>query len=169
MLGINTTGTLDIRAIDPSCPSWTLLKAADPSTQTFTVDAAYAACLRPGDEVVVGTSMLREDGHELYTVASVDGEEVRVDVVKIGGLTPLDSSDEDSFDSDDQYVFPAQHATLSGPGEPMFAMEIATLTRRMVFTGTEDENNTEMHTMVWFTPRLQTIQGAAFCNAGQTG
>ena len=147
LFSITTTGKLDIRAIDPNCPSWTTLKDSDQSSRTLTVDAAFAACITEGDELLVAGDEMRNRGHVRYTVASIAGEEVTL-----------------------QEPIEKVYATESGPGEPMFATEVALLSRRVTFEGTEETENIGAHSIVFHTPYVvQTIQGVAFRGFGQGG
>jgi len=142
-------GQLDIRVIDENCPSWTILKRVDASSKTLTVEnSMFASCLAVGDELVVAADEFYDDRqYGRYTIASVSGE----DVVVVEDITK-------SF------------ATLEGPGEPMFATEVTTLTRRVLFEGREDVANIGAHTIIFHTPDvLQTIQGVSFKGFGQGG
>ena len=140
-------GQLDIRAINTDCPSWTTLKSFDVVTKTIAVDSTFASCLEQGDEFVVAGDGMGNSGDVIYTVASVNGESVVVyeDIQR-------------------------DHATEAGPGEPMFATEVAKLTRRVVFEGIEDVDNIGAHSIIFHTPDVvQTIQGVSFLGFGQGG
>lgn len=140
-------GQLDIRAIDTECPSWTTLKSFDETTKTIAVDSTFASCLEQGDELVVAGDERGNYGDVIYTVASVTGESVVVneDILR-------------------------NHATEAGPGEAMFAAEVAKLTRRVVFEGVEEEEKIGAHSIIFHTPDVvQTIQGVSFRGFGQAG
>lgn len=140
-------GQLDIRAIDTNCPSWTTLKSFDAAAKTIAVDSAFASCLEQGDELVVAGDGMGNNGDVIYTVASVNGESVVVneDILR-------------------------DYATEAGPGEPMFATEVAKLTRSVVFEGVEEEDKIGAHSIIFHTPDVvQTIQGVSFDGFGQAG
>ena len=140
-------GQVDIRVVDTDCPSWTTLKQFDAAAKMISLDSSFIACLAPGDEIVVAGDGMGNSGDTLYTVASVSERCVHVhqDITR-------------------------DHATEEGVGEPMFAAEVAKLSRRVVFEGVEDVDNIGAHSIVFHTPNVvQTIQGVSFKGFGQAG
>lgn len=145
-----STGQLDIRAIDDSCPSWTKLNEVI-SLETLKVDPAFASCLRPGDELLVTSDQRKFGGHETIIVDSVD---------KSTGEVVLETAM--------PRVFPAE----VGDGEPEFAAEVALLRRDVIFTAESDPSEDWIggHSIIYHTPHVvQTIQGVHFDNFGQEG
>lgn len=67
-------GKLNIDAIDPACPSWTRLLYKVSNTK-LRVDPDFAACLFPGDQILVTSSTTEWDGDKMADVAFVDPTE----------------------------------------------------------------------------------------------
>mmetsp|Transcript_6627 Transcript_6627/g.12509 ORF Transcript_6627/g.12509 Transcript_6627/m.12509 type:complete len:518 (-) Transcript_6627:1195-2748(-) len=140
-------GKLNINAWDPSCPSWTKLKFKLSNTQLH-VDPSFASCLRPGDKLLV-TSDNEEWANDMVRVVS-NVNNVKGHVVLTVPITrPLPG--------------------LEGPYEPEYAVEVASLTRDVVFEGQED-SDVGAHFIVFHTNWVpQIIVGAQFNNMGQRG
>mmetsp|Transcript_28669 Transcript_28669/g.61505 ORF Transcript_28669/g.61505 Transcript_28669/m.61505 type:complete len:241 (+) Transcript_28669:954-1676(+) len=127
--------------------------------QSIKVDAKFSNCLRQGDELLVTSDGRSYNSHSILHVDSVDKE--TGDVV---------------LEQQMERVFPSE----AGPGEAMFAVEIALLRRDVIF---EAEVNPEVdpgvdpnghliggHSIIFHTPTVvQTIQGVKFENFGQQG
>jgi len=148
-------GQLDIRAIDTNCPSWTVLKKSDPTSKTLTVvDSSFSSCLSAGDEVVVAGDEKLNRGHAIYTVASINSDEVIVEEAFVNRDCKCDYATVDKLSEE----------------EAMFATEITKVTRQVVFEGNEDEENIGAHSIIFHTPNVaQTIQGVSFVGFGQGG
>ena len=145
-----STGQLDIRAFDDSCPSWTKLNEVI-SLESFKVDTAFASCLRPGDELLVTSDQRSFRAHKKIIVDSVDKS---TGVVVLQAAMPR--------------VFPAE----VGGEEPEFAAEVALLRRDVIFTAEPDPSEDWIggHSIIYHTPNVvQTIQGVQFDNFGQEG
>jgi len=145
-------GKLDIRAVDPTCKSWTKLQAMDADTlDTVTLDVNFAKCLRPEDNLLFTTDQKSLEGKALRTVASVN---------KVTGVVVL------------QTAMPRLYPTLEGPGESYLATEVALLRRDVIFEAEIEPQDEEIggHSIVFHTPFLeQVIQGVQFENFGQAG
>ncbi|KAL7531274.1 hypothetical protein ACHAXR_003949, partial [Thalassiosira sp. AJA248-18] len=146
-------GKVNIRGMDAAidCPSWTRLdrKVSDTNLK---IDPSFAACVKPGDDLLVtsdNTNWQDEMKRQVTAVNSTTGE-----------IT---------LDSAITRALPA----LTGPGEPEYAVEVARLSRSVVFTAVEDDPEGEHiggHFMVFVTPDVvQVISGVHFDNFGQGG
>jgi len=127
----------------------------DPLVTGLKTDPTFASCVDVGDEVMVTSSYMGFDAwesHETFTVASVD---------------PI--LGEFDFTEDPMYkTFP----TLNGPGEPIYAVEVARMTRRFVFEAQYDSPDPLLggHFIIMHTPSIvQTIFGLEIRNFGQQG
>lgn len=144
-------GTLDIRGVDETCPSWTRLdrKVND---EVLKIDTAFALCMKVGDEILVTSDSTNWQDDMKRTVASVDS-----------------ATGEIGLDAPITRALPA----LTGPGEPEYAVEVARLSRSVVFTAASDDPEGEHvggHLMVFVTPDVvQKISGVHFDNFGQGG
>lgn len=147
-------GQLDIRAIDTTCPSWTKLRDVQlhgSGNQSLVVDPNFARCVQPGDDLLVTSDSYSANGHSRFTASTID--------TLTGHITILEST---------THTF----ATEAGPGEPVFAAEVALLSRRVKFRAEEDPYDDLMgaHSIIFHTPYIpQTIQGVEFSNVGQAG
>ena len=135
--------------MDETCPSWTTLKNADSATNSIEVDAAFARCLGYDDELLISSDTNSPDGANIFFVESVEENVVTL-------KEPLPR------------VFP----TEAGPGESVFAVEVAKLTRDVVFEAESDADDDLIggHSIVLHTPDVpQTLHGVRFQNFGQAG
>jgi len=143
-------GKLDIRAVDPTCKSWTKLEAINNDLDTVTLDVNFAKCLRPGDDLLFTSDTRSIENESIRKVASVD---------KGTGVVVL------------QTAMPYLYPTLEGPGESYLASEVALLRRDVVFEAELEPQDEEIggHSIVFHTPLMQVIQGVQFENFGQAG
>lgn len=127
----------------------------DPLVTGFETSPDFASCLDVGDEVVVTSSGMGATAfadHQVFTVESKDSNSFEFDFATQGMYKS----------------FP----TLAGPGEPIYAAEIARLTRRFVFEAQADNPDPLLggHFIVMHTPNVvQTISGLEIRNFGQQG
>ena len=134
-----------------TCASWTRLVAKISQTE-LKVDPAFAGCIKPGDSLMVTSDSSSWWDSFTRTVASVD--------VATGILT-LDTTITRSLPG------------LDGPGEPELAVEIAVMSRSVLFQAQEDNIEAPhigVHLIVYHTPGVsQVISGVRFVNFGQGG
>jgi hypothetical protein len=134
-----------------SCASWTRLVTKVSETE-LKVDPAFAGCVKPGDSIMVTSDSSSWSNSFTRTVASVDAGT---------GILTVDTTITRSLPG------------LDGPGEPEFAVEIAVMSRPVVFQAQED--NVEAphmggHLIVYHTPGVpQVLSGIRFVNFGQGG
>ena len=116
----------------------------DPLVVGLQTDASFASCLDVGDEVLVTSSYVGDDGwkaHRTFTVgANVD--------VEAG-----------TFDIDGEPMFET-FPSLNGPGEPLYAVEVARLSRRFVFEAQGDSSDLLHggHFVVMHTPNVAQVR-----------
>ena len=134
-----------------TCASWTRLVAKISNTE-LKVDPAFAGCVKPGQNIMVTSESSVWYGSLTRTVVSVDAAT---------GILALDSDILRSLPG------------LDGPGEPEFAVEVAAMTRSVVFQAQEDNVQAPHiggHLIVYHTPAVaQVISGVRFVNFGQGG
>lgn len=143
-------GKLNINAYDESCPAWTTLVSKVSDTQ-LEVDPAFASCVRVGDSILVTSSEWKWDADNTPKVSAVDSGT---------GVITLETEITRSLPGTD------------GPGEPEFAVEVASLSRDVLFTAQEDNPAEEIggHLIVFHTMGVeQIISGIKINNFGQGG
>lgn len=134
-----------------TCASWTRLVAKVSQTE-LKVDPTFAGCVKPGDSIMVTSDSSSWWDSFTRTVASVDAAT---------GILVLDTTITRSLPG------------LDGPGEPELAVEIAVMSRSVLFRAQED--NVEAphigaHLIVYHTPGVsQVISGVRLVNFGQGG
>lgn len=134
-----------------TCASWTRLVTKVSQTEVK-VDPAFAGCIKLGDSLMVTSDSSSWWDSFTRTVASADAAT---------GILTLDTAITRSLPG------------LDGPGEPELAVEIAVMSRSVLFQAQED--NVEAphiggHLIVYHTPGVsQVVSGVRFVNFGQGG
>ena len=140
-----TTGQLDIKGYLESCPSWEkLIAVSSTALNELTVSPEAAACWGPGTELVITSHTRSMEDRQVVTVVSSDtttGKVVLAETI----AKPITL--EDSLD---------------------FAVEIASLTRPVVFEG-EVDDSVGGHLIVFHTQTPQHIEGVEIRHFGQQG
>mmetsp|Transcript_63131 Transcript_63131/g.186552 ORF Transcript_63131/g.186552 Transcript_63131/m.186552 type:complete len:1275 (-) Transcript_63131:327-4151(-) len=142
-------GKLNIRTRKASCPTWTLL-VEHVSDAELKVDPAFAACVKPGEGLLITTHSSSWSGDQKKTIVAVD---------PVTGIIHIDTPS-------------ATLPSLNGPGEPEMAVEIASLSRAVKFVGQRDNPSSQIgaHLIVYHTPDVpQLLAGVHFENFGQGG
>ena len=134
-----------------TCASWTRLVAKVSQTE-LKVDPAFSSCIKPGDTLMVTSDSSSWWDSFTRTVASADAAT---------GILTLDTAITRSLPG------------LDGPGEPELAVEIAVMSRSVLFQAQEDNIEAPHiggHLIVYHTPGVsQVISGVRFLNFGQGG
>jgi hypothetical protein len=155
-------GRVDIRGLsDPTCPSWVKLKQVSNPQSNISiapgggysilhVDEKAASCWKPGDEILV-TSWLKNPDQRLTATISQAG----------AGTLTLEEN------------IPIT-ALATEAEDPVFAVEVASLSRRVIFEAELDDPTREYklggHFMIYYTPQqIQLLQGVKLVNFGQQG
>jgi hypothetical protein len=172
-------GTLDIRGIanqdTADCPSWVKLHDLSLGTvgdrSLITVSARESAtsgnfiapnlsCWRPGDEILITSPDSDFSSANEATIVSVD---------ESTGEITLDR------DLDEWFVHATQLATLDEDNDARFAIEVARLSRSIIFQAEEDDptngdNTIGGHLIILHTPVAeQLLLGVELQNFGQQG
>ena len=134
-----------------TCAAWTRLVAKVSQTE-LKVDPAFSSCIKPGDTLMVTSDSSSWWDSFTRTVASADAAT---------GILTLDTAITRSLPG------------LDGPGEPELAVEIAVMSRSVLFQAQEDNIEAPHiggHLIVYHTPGVsQVISGVRFLNFGQGG
>ena len=141
-----------VRGLPDNTPSWVKLRDVSTDLRTIIVDAAVGGKWAAGSEIVITSHTIKWDGHQVRTISQV---------------TP--------FGSTGAYVSLLLSSAIDRPttliDSPDFAVEIALLSRNIVFQGGSDSTSFHGgHFWVMQTPKVQQyIEGIDFQNFGQQG
>jgi len=154
-------GRLEIQAYLEECPSWEKLRGIASSDGTFSFDRlivsqeAVSCWGRPGTELVLSSPTTKDRDRQIVIVDRVvetDGE------MQLQLFSPLKS--------DTINLIQAMSSIENHDGK--FAIEVASLTRPLVFTSSAEEL-IGGHLQIYWTNTLQHIEGISINNFGQQG
>lgn len=143
-------GKLNIQARNSTCPSWTHLVEKVSDTE-LRLDSAFASCVNVGDSLAVTSDETWWAKEMVRTITAVD---------ESTGIVNIEPSLTSALPG------------LNGPGEPEFAVEVASLSRSVVFEAQTDNPSGQIggHLIVYHTPNVpQLLSGVRFVNFGQGG
>lgn len=129
------------------------LAAGVVAPDTLEVGAEAADCWSVGDDILITPSTHNQNSHVLRTIASINGGEITLN---------------ESVD----HVENSLLAQDEGEDGPKFAVEVASLSRKVKFTAADDDTNSLHggHLIVLHTPNVpQTLRGVEISNFGQQG
>jgi G8 domain len=141
-----------VRGLPANTPSWVYLRDISTDLRTIVVDATVQSKWAPGSEILITSHTTRWDGHQVRTIVQVA-----------------------PYGSDGKYVSLTLSSAIDRPttliDSPDFAVEVALLSRNIVFQGGSDSITLHGgHFMVMQTPKVpQYIEGVDFQNFGQQG
>jgi hypothetical protein len=141
-----------VRGLPAGTPAWVNLQDVSSDLQSIVVDAAVNGKWAPGAELLLTSHTQQWDGHQIRSVVRVA-----------------------PFGSDGKFVTLTLNSAIDRPttiiDSPDFAVEVALLSRNIVFEGGSDSNPLHGgHFWVMNTPKVQQyIEGVDFQKFGQQG
>lgn len=141
-------GKLDVRAIDPTCPSWVHLLNSTTDDSSIEVSPEAALCWAAGAKIGITSGTTFQDDQETFTIVSSDS----------AGTLTLDR--------------PVPVYLVSKVYDDEFPVEVALLNRNFVLDAEEDTANVLHggHLMIMHSENVvQTLEGVEISNFGQQG
>jgi hypothetical protein len=141
-----------VRGLPANTPSWVYLRDISSDLRSIIVDAAVQGKWAPGSEILITSHTTKWDGHQVRTIVAVN---------QVG--------------SDGNFVSLTLNNVIDRPTTQLdcqdFAVEVALLSRNIVFQGGSDSNALHGgHFWIMNTPKVQQyIEGIDFQNFGQQG